>query len=559
MWWLLSLIAGCPKIGGETEPGAAQPEIPVGARVCTLLSINDTYRIDGTPDGEGGVARVRTLRARVEAEIGGPVWLLHAGDLLYPSLMSRTLYGAQMVRMLNLLDGDASAFDPHMAAVFGNHEFDKTGLSDAPKLDAQIEASGFFWLSGGVRFREGEDGARLVAADNLVDLLIRPCGSLKIGVVGATLQRQDVGYVAAFPDPTGQIRLLTGAARGNGAQVVVAVTHQSMDADQAMLEELGDSGPDLVIGGHEHNRQTRTVAGRPILKADADARTAWRVDVYRAGSGYRIERRIETLDASVQQDPQVAAAVAEELRAFDASFCGARAMQPGCLQDTVGRTAVVLEAEELKIRRFESNFGDWVADVARSAWPQAQIALINSGSLRLNVDLPPGPISRESVETMFAYPMPLRLIRLSAATLSAVLDRAITDWTGNGHWLQIAGFAFRHDTAAGTHGPPALLSAPGVAIPADKELLAVVPDFLVSGQKDKEGRPQGGDGYTMLDPGMIVDMGQADGKDRFELKEMVLTALAAEKNAAGISPMYEGRICTVGSPEVPADRPCKAP
>jgi hypothetical protein len=221
--------------------------------------------------------------------------------------------------------------------------------------------------------------------------------------------------------------------------------------DIAALQTLGDSAPDLLIGGPEHDRKQETINGRAILKADADARSAWRIDLYvtpgASGTGgpgaIRMVPRLEDLGAGAPADPIVQAAVDAEWTSFGAAFCAdpARALPPGCLADAVGRAGVTLEAEELKIRRFETNFGDWVTDIARSAWPQAQIAFLNSGSLRLNYDLPPGPISRKAIETMFAYPTPLRLVRLSGAVLDQALSRTVEAWTGNGHWLQISGFA----------------------------------------------------------------------------------------------------------------------
>ncbi|MCA9691829.1 MAG: hypothetical protein KC636_19650, partial [Myxococcales bacterium] len=107
-----------------TAPPAATPPAQVcgaradGSRHFRVLHINDVYRIEGLADGRGGLARVRTLRAQLEADCDA-VLLTHAGDTLYPSLLSREYDGAQMIEVLNLLDGDAAAFDERMVATFG--------------------------------------------------------------------------------------------------------------------------------------------------------------------------------------------------------------------------------------------------------------------------------------------------------------------------------------------------------------------------------------------------------------------------------------------------------
>lgn len=51
----------------------------------------------------------------------------------------------------------------------------------------------------------------------------------------------------------------TAALRSEGAQVVIALTHLTVEQDFSLLESLGDKGPDVIFGGHEHNEQTRCV------------------------------------------------------------------------------------------------------------------------------------------------------------------------------------------------------------------------------------------------------------------------------------------------------------
>src|SRR5215210_597321 len=99
---------------------AACATVPAPPTRFKILQINDVYKIEGLEGGNtGGLARVRTLRKQLESD-GTPVLLLHAGDALYPSVMSKYLDAKPMVDVLNLLDGDANAFDPRMVITFGN-------------------------------------------------------------------------------------------------------------------------------------------------------------------------------------------------------------------------------------------------------------------------------------------------------------------------------------------------------------------------------------------------------------------------------------------------------
>ncbi|MFZ5605525.1 MAG: metallophosphoesterase, partial [Pseudomonadota bacterium] len=91
------------------------PQRPATDHVAIIV-VNDTYRTDN-------FAYLRSLRTELEKS-EGDVLVLHAGDFLFPSLLSQRYDGKQMVDVMNLLDGDADAHDPHLFVTFGNHEFE---------------------------------------------------------------------------------------------------------------------------------------------------------------------------------------------------------------------------------------------------------------------------------------------------------------------------------------------------------------------------------------------------------------------------------------------------
>ncbi len=90
-------------------------------REVVVLAVNDVYRIEGIGGGPvGGLELVRALRQQLEKD-HPDLLFLHAGDFLFPSLVSEWTKGAHMVEMMNLLDGASGTFDPRMLVVFGNH------------------------------------------------------------------------------------------------------------------------------------------------------------------------------------------------------------------------------------------------------------------------------------------------------------------------------------------------------------------------------------------------------------------------------------------------------
>ena len=156
-------LAGC----ASSPPSGA----PASERSITILTMNDVYRIEGLDDGKvGGLARLRTLRAELEASAPGRVLLLHGGDVIFPSLLSREYQGKQMIDVMNLLDGDATPgrIDERMLVVFGNHEFDAESCAAPPHLQARVAESDFLWLSSNVAPSRCPDGHPRVTGVNVL-------------------------------------------------------------------------------------------------------------------------------------------------------------------------------------------------------------------------------------------------------------------------------------------------------------------------------------------------------------------------------------------------------
>lgn len=547
----LTTLVGCKKpVESPVETAVATPPAcglqADGSRVFRVLHLNDVYRIEGLADGRGGLARVRTLREQLESDCPDGVLLTHAGDALFPSLLSRTRKGAQMVAVLNLLDGAAGQADPRMVATFGNHEFDKSKLKYSSMLQARIDESEFTWLDTNIVWGDGEAGP-LIAADNLQDQLLVEVGGVKVGVFSLTLDAKIPAYVSHIDtDYAGVARTRTADLREQGAEVVIGLTHIDAGDDLALLETLGDSAPDMLLGGHDHTLMSGQVGGRMILKGDADAGRV-RTAEFRVFPDGRVSFTVDQdgvhlTPETMPADPQVQAVVDAELQAFEQAFCAEQG--PGCLSRPLTRAGVDLHAEETTIRRFETNLGDWVADRMLDTFPDADLALVNSGALRLNQDIGAGTaITRQVVEELFAYPAQMHRIRIDGATLRSALERSVQNWTGQGHFLQVAGISFEHDPDRTTVGRIAILAdgEPKALDPAASYDVVTVRYLLDPAIGDQ-------DGYRMLSLDQIVD----DPQNGTDLKEVVLAALTDAADT-GISPKVEGRIC---NPQRPG--PCAA-
>jgi 2',3'-cyclic-nucleotide 2'-phosphodiesterase (5'-nucleotidase family) len=442
---LVPLLAGCA--GHPPAATSPAPAAPPAATGFTILQINDTYKIEGLRAGaEGGMSRVRTLRRELESE-GRPVLVLHAGDFLFPSVMSKYLQGVPMIEALNLLDG-AEAFDERFFVTPGNHEFDHP---EPRVLFDRIAQSQFAWISSNIAVAESA-GAPLAPMSgrfaNVKDHVVLELGGIRVGIFGLTLNDQrrpwvDYGYELETRRAT-LARVLDDLER-EGAEFVVGLTHQEVEQDEWLAREFG-SRIDWIVGGHEHVALTRRIGRTTITKADADAKSAYRIDVRRTGGEIRGEGALLELGAKVAVDPDMVREVATSLATL------ARTVEEKTgrrLLDVVATTEHLLEGTEPAIRGRETALGDLLCDILRQRLG-TDLAMVNGGAIRVNDDVPAGGNLRVyELEGIFYYDDKPVVFELTGSELLGLLEKSVSQATlGHGRFLQVAGLRFRYHVAA---------------------------------------------------------------------------------------------------------------
>jgi 2',3'-cyclic-nucleotide 2'-phosphodiesterase (5'-nucleotidase family) len=88
----------------------------------------------------------------------------------------------------------------------------------------------------------------------------------------------------------------------DSVDAVVAITHQSMDADELLAREV--PGLAAIIGGHEHDHRYDRIGNVYITKAMANAKNAYVVNLHinKKKSRVKVKTKLEALDVSVALD-----------------------------------------------------------------------------------------------------------------------------------------------------------------------------------------------------------------------------------------------------------------
>jgi 5'-nucleotidase len=457
---LALLAAGCA--GPATLDVVEAP--PAGEPVVTLtiLQLNDVYEITPVAGGTaGGLARVATIRERLLREDPNVLTVI-AGDFYSPSALGTArvdgerLDGKQMVAVLNALGLDV--------ATYGNHEFDlseeaflqRAAESDFPYVSANVTDS------AGALFPGQQPHLLLPVADETG-------ATMTLGLVGNLLPSNPKEWVR-YEEPLAALAEEV-AAMDDSADVVVALTHLAFEDDARVAAEV--PAVDLVLGGHEHEnvRAYRGADLTPVLKADANARTVYvhRLRYDTLTRELRVDSELVPVTDAIPEDPAVAA---EVRRWVDLAYAGFA--EGGFAPDEVVTTTTEpLEGREAVIRNQPTNLGSLIAEAFLEEAGDADLALFNSGSVRIDDVLPPGPLTQYDVIRVLPFGGNVLTVTVQGDVLRRALDQGLAN-RGSGGFLQ---------TANVTQDADGTWRIGGEGLDDTRVYRLAVNDFLVSGRE----------------------------------------------------------------------------
>jgi 5'-nucleotidase len=263
---------------------------------------------------------------------------------------------------------------------------------------------------------------------------------VKVGVFGVTIVSDYRRYVkCSNPDSAAHVAI--AELKVAGAQIVYGLTHQTLEADSALMAR--EPAVDFILGGHEHEWHRVLVGNRRLLKADANSRSAQLLTLTHTPTGWVQGDRLIMIDRNLPFDPVTEAVVSS----WQDSVL--RRLGP---EKTIATVEFALDGRDASNRAHESPLGDLVTDAMRLG-TGADAAVMNSGTMRIDDVIPPGPITNYQIESIFLFADETRIMTfpITGARLREILEHGVAAGSvGKGPYLQVSGLKYSWDPSKPT-------------------------------------------------------------------------------------------------------------
>ena len=488
------------------------------------------------------------------------VMLVDDGDAIQGEPIGTMTKGEGIIDIMNAVGYDL--------AIPGNHEFDY-GMDNFLAL---TEKADFQYLSCNFN-KEGE----LVFAP----YAIKEFDGVKFAFIGVTtpmtlrsstpryFMDENGNFIYGFmQDETGEqvyaaVQKAVDDARAEGAKYVIVMAHMGNEAECSpwMYSDViaNTMGIDVWLDGHSHDFDQ-------VVMQDKDGK-----DVVRSACGTKLGSiGVLTFGAEgfvsaglMSWDQSIAAPALFGLQNAGADAVKAETAElDEVLQTVVAKTAVDLyindptevteEGKPIRIiRRAETNLGDLCADAYLDQSGEADIAFVNGGGIR--VQLNAGDLTLNNILTVHPFGNSLTVIEVTGQQVLDALEWSVHSLPGEfGGFDQVAGLTFEYD---------ATIESP--VIEDDSKMFAGVDDtkerrvrnVLVGGEPlDPEKTYKlashdyqllnNGDGYTMFAGAKVLQ--ESVKLDNQVLIDYITETLGGVVGEGYDNPYGQGRIVSVG-------------
>ncbi|QDS72986.1 hypothetical protein FKW77_008857 [Venturia effusa] len=443
-----------------------------------LMHYNDVYHVDpSSAEPAGGVARFMTICRHYQQDLkfeGQPKLLtFFSGDAFNPSLESSVTKGSHMVPVLN-------AIGTNVACV-GNHDLD-FGVRQFRHLTSQCH---FPWLLANVL--DPALGENIPLGNAGRTTMLTSSNGIKIGVIGLA-EREWLDTINSLPpnliykSASATAKELVPGLREQGAEIVIALTHQREPNDNKLAESIPDGLIDLILGGHDHYYGHSFLNGTHVLRSGTDFKNLSYIEAWRKSDGskkwdFKIIRR--DMVSSIPEDPGTAELVSKLTESMKAR-----------LEKPIGYTAAPLDARFTTVRLKESNIGNFVCDLMR-AYHQGDCCIMAAGTIRGDQIYPPGVIKMKDILNCFPFEDPVVVIKATGQAIYEALENSVSSYPAlEGRFPQVSNINFTFDPSLPQNSRIDIKTVEIGAAPLDAERIYTLVTRGYMGR--------GKDGYTSL-------------------------------------------------------------
>ena len=487
-WLGLATITACLSCT-VTRPPAPSPKDD-GKLEVTFVQVNDVYEISPTSGGNaGGMARVATIKKDYKKQ-NPNTFLVMSGDFLSPSIYNsltfqgKRIRGKQMIESMNAASTDI--------VVFGNHEFD---ISET-ELQERINESTFQWIASNsfnkkngalIPFAKQTNNGLVAFPQKLIVPLADSDGTkVKIGFIGITLPFNRAEYVD-YSDPISTAKRIYDEIK-DSCDAVVAITHQKMEDDILLAQELPNLA--VILGGHEHDMRFEKTGTVYITKAHANAKSAYiiKLVIDKSKKSLELIPTLRMLDQAVAFDSTTNAVVKKWSDIANENY----ASLGFDARKVVLSAGDSLDGRESEVRTRPTNFTRLISQAMAEACPESSIAIMNSGSIRVDDILYP-PIAQYDILRSLPFGGAIREADIKGSLLIQVLEAGEKN-NGTGGYLHYYPILLTPTSSDPTRGEWTLNGNP---IDTSKIYRVAFSDFLITGRESNLG-------FLNIDnPGMI--------------------------------------------------------
>ncbi|XP_054168581.1 mannosylglucosyl-3-phosphoglycerate phosphatase-like [Oppia nitens] len=389
--------------------------------IVSILHFNDCYNIESRIDEpSGGAARMVT--AFNSYRDCDPL-VLFSGDIISPSIMSTFTKGEQMIPVLNALGINC--------AVFGNHEFD----FGVDYLNSFMQRTNFPWLMSNVYNPKTN---RPINNANIWHIIDR--NDKRFGIIGLVEEQWLIdalpeGYV--YRDFVSEGRKLAQRLKNmESVDFVIALTHMRWPNDCLLAENVSEI--DLILGGHDHDYQIRTINNKLCVKSGTDFRQFSKIDIKFTDNDFKYdidcnEINVNSYDFKEDED------IKHELQPYSL-------IVESQMDNVLCEMRVDLDGKFASIRNRETNLGNFISDICLIS-TGADVVLLNSGMFRSDQIHSKGDFKFRDLVRILPMMDELVVLNITGHQLLTALECSLCRWPIlDGSFAQISRIRFEFDS-----------------------------------------------------------------------------------------------------------------